>query len=93
MLEKSQTTQTRFFKLVVLYFASGHASFVFAFCCENLLISWMNRHPVSLRDGETCFRVGNHVILRQFSNCFLCDISLCELFTVLFLRFFQWRSV
>ena len=39
----------------------------FAFCCENWHRRWMNRHPKSLRHGQTCLMVF-HAILRQISN-------------------------
>ena len=65
------------------FFASGHASnFYLAFCCENSHYK-MDRHPVSLRDGQTCFLMAFHVILRQILNCCFCTISLREILSVL----------
>ena len=49
---RSADTCVLFFRLAVLFFASGH-------------IRWMNRHPVSLRGGQTCFSMAFHHILRQ----------------------------
>ena len=35
----------------------------------------MNKHPVSLSGGQTCFLMAFHVILRQISNYYFCAIS------------------
>ena len=54
--KNTRTAQTRlcyFSGLLCHFFASWHAIiFLFAFCCENWHIRWMNRHPLSLK--QTC---------------------------------------
>ena len=39
----------------------------------------MNRHPLSLRGGETYFLIVFHAIIRQISNYCFCAISSCKL--------------
>ena len=60
----------------------------FAFCCENGHIRWMNRHPVSLKNGQIWFLMVFHVILKQISNYCFCTISLREFLSVLFCTLF-----
>ena len=82
-----QTCLCYFSGLLRYFFSIGHASAFFAFCCENWHKRWMNRHPVSLRGGQTFFFMAFHTILRQilnfgFSAISSHELSVCAIFYV-----------
>ena len=47
-----------------------------------------DKHPVSVRHGQTCFFMVFHTMLRQISNFCFCAISLREFLSALFFTFF-----
>ena len=67
--------------------------FVFHFAVKNYMIYMMDRGTpcnVTMRDGQTCFLMVYHAILRQFSNYRFCAISSRELSEcAIFMFFFQ----
>ena len=80
--KNTRTAQTRlcyFSGLLCHFFASWHAiTVLFAFCCENWHIRWMNRHPLSLK--QTCCSMVFQATLMQIWNYCFCAISSHELF-------------
>ena len=73
------------------FFVSVHAFtvFFFAFCCTNWHIWWMNRHPLSLKGGATCFLMVHHAILRLILKYSFCassshELSVCAIFYVFY---------
>ena len=62
--------------LLCYFCANGHKSTFFAFCSKK----WHRvTHPVSWRDGQTCFWIVFYTILRQILNYCFCAIFLREL--------------
>ena len=62
-----------------------HLLFFFAFCCTNWHIWWMNRHPLSLKGGATCFLMVHHNILSLILKYHFCasssrELSVCAIF-------------
>ena len=97
--KNAQTAQTLlcYFSALLCYFLPVDTQVLvncFAFCCENWHKRWMNRHPVSLRGGQTCVLMVIHTILRHISNSCFCAVHSRELSVCAILfTFFRCASI